>query len=133
VPTQEYLCDSDGPFHVCLKWEEDVLSEMPCPECGASSRHVLCPPAGVKFSRTWNEQANEWQRDPYTQAKAQAWNVYNEQRDAGIRLDKPTEEGYQRGAAAIDHESRHPRPDAHTQQMAHYRRARKKKDKQPIR
>lgn len=51
--------------------------------------------------RTWNEQANEQQRDPYTQAKAQAYNMYHEQRDAGIEVARPTETGIQEAAAEI--------------------------------
>jgi hypothetical protein len=89
-------------------------------------RHVLRAPAS-KFARTWNDQANEAQRTPYTQAKAQSWNSYHEQKDMGVRLDKPTEESIQVAAAAIDHGERNPKPPAHIQQRDFIRKRHKKK------
>ena len=59
--------------------------------------------------RTWNEKANEYQRDPYTQAKAQLENVYNENRDRGLDTAKPTEQAIQVAAAQI---AKGPREDA---------------------
>ena len=126
MPTQEYLCKSDGPFDVHLTFAEDVPITYPCPHCGAGGRHVLRPPAGLKFARTWNEQANECRRDTYTQAKAQSWNMYNEQRDLGVRVDKPTEASIQVAASALDRGERNPRPPAHQQQLAHVKRLKKK-------
>jgi hypothetical protein len=115
LPTQEYHCDRDGAFDIHLTFAEDVPVTHRCPKCSLEGRHVLRAPAS-KFARTWNEQANEAQRDPYTQAKAQSENMYNEQRDMGVRLDKPTEESIQGAAAALDHSERHPKPPAHIQQ-----------------
>ncbi len=126
LPVQEYRCDNDGPFDIHLTFAEDVASSTPCPECGVPSRHVLRAPA-AKFARTWNEQANDDQRNPYTQAKAQSWNNYNEKRDMGVWLDKPTEESIQVGARAIDESERNPKPPAHIQQMQHARKLKKKK------
>ena len=101
MPTQEYHCKADGSFDVRLTFAEDVPVELSCPDCGALSQHVLRPPAGIKVVRTWNEQANEQQRDPYTMAKAQATNMYHEQKDMGIRVEQPTEAGLQAAAAEI--------------------------------
>ncbi len=125
LPTQEYHCDKDGAFDIHLTFAEDVPATYPCLECGEEGRHVLRAPAS-KFARTWNEQANDARRTPYTQAKAQSWNMYHEQRDMGVRLDKPTEETIQTAAAALDHSERHPKPPAHIQQMQHARKQRKK-------
>ena len=110
MPKQEYHCRAHGPFDIILSFKDDVPMYVPCPEsgCGWASRHVLRPPAGIKFMRTWNEQANEAQRDPYTQAKTQAWNCYNEQREQGVIMDKPTEEGIQVGAKGIYDQERRP-------------------------
>ena len=124
LPTQEYNCDTDGAFDIHLTFAEDVPETSPCLSCGKSSRHVLRAPA-AQFARTWNEQANEAQRDPYTQAKAQSFNMYNEQRDMGVRLEKPTEAGIQVAAKALDHSERHPKPPAHIQQRDFIRKQRK--------
>ena len=115
MPTQEYHCNRDGPFDIHLTFAEDVPATYPCLECGEEGRHVLRAPA-AKFEYTWNDQANAARRTPYTQAKAQSWNSYHEQRDMGVRLEKPTEESVQTAAAAIDHSESHPKPPAHIQQ-----------------
>ena len=124
MPTQEYHCDRDGPFDIHLTFAEDVPATYPCLTCLEEGRHVLRAPA-AQFARTWNEQANDSQRNPYTQAKAQTWNSYHEQRDMGVRLDKPTEGGIQVAAAAIDHSERNPKPPAHIQQRDFARKQRK--------
>lgn len=129
MPTQEYNCDSDGPFDVHLTFAEDVPRCKDCPTCGLDSRHVLRAPA-AKFARTWNERANESQRDPHTQATAQSWNMYNEQKDLGVRTPKPTEESIQVAAKAIDHSERNPPPSAEQRQLTNIRqdqKARKQK------
>ena len=126
LPTQEYNCDRDGAFDIHLTFAEDVENSLACPTCGGESIHVLRAPA-AKFARTWNEQANEAQRDPYTQAKAQSFNMYNEQRDMGVRLEKPTEAGIQVAAKALDYSERHPKPPAHIQQRDFARKQRKTK------
>ena len=125
MPTQEYHCDKDGPFDIRMSFAEDVPMTYPCLECGAEGRHVLRAPA-VKFEYTWNDQANEARRTPYTQAKAQSWNTYNEQRDMGVRMGKPTEESIQVAAAALDHSEKHPKPPAHIQQRDFARKNHKK-------
>ncbi len=126
MPTQEYHCHADGAFDIDLTFAEDVPKTSPCPDCGVEGRHVLRAPAS-KFEYTWNDQANEARRTPYTQAKAQSWNTYNEQRDMGVRLDKPTEASIQTAAAAIDHSERHPLPPAHIHQRDFARKQRKNK------
>ena len=124
MPTQEYNCNKDGAFDIHLTFAEDVPETSPCLSCGKSSRHVLRAPA-AKFEYTWNDQANEARRTPYTQAKSQSWNMYNEQRDMGVRVDKPTEESIQTAAGALDRSERHPKPPAHIQQRDFARKQRK--------
>lgn len=97
----------------------------PCITCKEEGRHVLRAPA-CKFNYTWNDQANEARRNPYTQAKTQSWNMYHEQRDMGVRVGKPTEAGIQVAAAAIDQGERHPKPPAHIQQRDFARKQQKK-------
>ena len=100
-PVQVFRCPLHGEFDVHLTFRDDIPRTRPCPDCGKEGSHILKPPAGIKVVRTWNEQANEQQRDPYTQATAQAYNMYNEQRDAGVEVAKPTEKGIQLAAAQI--------------------------------
>ncbi len=128
MPKQEYLCNTDGPFDVTLTFHDDVPASAPCPVCGSEGRHVLRAPA-AHFARTWNEQANEARRDPYTQAKTQAWNCYNEQRDQGIIMDRPTEAGIQVGAQGIYEQERRP-PVSEERKVSQRVAAAKKRDKQ---
>ncbi len=129
MPTQEYHCDKDGPFDIHLTFAEDVPRTSPCPACGVTGRHVLRAPA-AKFEYTWNDQANNYQRDPYTQAKAQSWNNYNEKRDIGVRLDKPTEETIQTAAAALDRSVRNPPPSGEQQMKSFVRKQQQERRKQ---
>lgn len=112
MPTQVYSCPEHGEYDIALSFKDEIPAFWRCPVdveadgvggvfCDERSPHILKPPAGIKVVRTWNEQANEWQRDPYTQAKAQATNMYNEQRDAGIDIPMPTERDYQIAASQI--------------------------------
>ena len=125
MPTQEYHCGRHGSFDIHLTFAEDVPETYPCLICEEEGRHILRAPA-CKFNYTWNEQANESQRNPYTQATAQSWNMYHEQRDMGVRLEKPTEASIQTAAAVIDHSERHPKPPAHIQQRDFARKQHKK-------
>src|SRR3990167_10701745 len=101
MPLQVYRCDLHGEFDIHLSFRDDVPQTAHCLTCGAPSLHIIKPPAGIKVVRGWNEQANEMQRDPYTQAMYQAKHTYHEQKDMGVRVDKPTEAGIQAAAAEI--------------------------------
>ncbi len=129
MPKQEYHCRQHGPFDIILTFHDDVPASAPCPECGSEGRHVLRAPA-AHFARTWNEQANEARRDPYTQAKTQAWNCYNEQRDQGVRMDEPTEAGIQVGAKGIYEQERKPPVSEEARAAKQLRDL--KKQKQPV-
>lgn len=119
MPTQVYECEVHGEFDLTLSFRDEVPQEVPCPHscgeceeagyekpCQRMAVHVIKPPAGVKFARTWNEKANEYQRDPYTQAKAQTENAYNTAREHGNPAIRPTEEGIQVAAAQIDKQNK---------------------------
>ena len=107
MPTQVYECPKHGELDYYFSWEDEVTETLPCSECSVDSVHILkAPSGGAHFSRTWNEKANDYRRDPYTQAKAQINQVYNEQRDQGKRPSKITEEGIQVAAREIDKDNK---------------------------
>lgn len=101
MPTQVYECKTDGEFDLVLSFKDEIPKSQKCPDCGRKSKHIISPVGGIKVKRGWNEKANEYQRDPYTQAKAQAWNVYNENTERGHETAKPTEGGIQIAAREI--------------------------------
>src|SRR3990167_4261256 len=101
MPLQVYVCPKHGEFDIRLSFRDDVPQTAHCLTCGAASLHVIKSPASIKVVRGWNEQANEMQRDPYTQAMYQAKHMVQEQRDMGVRIDRPTEAGIQAAAAEI--------------------------------
>jgi len=102
MPTQVYECKTHGEFDIRLSFEDKIPHSKKCPECKSKSKHIISPVGGVKVERGWNEKANEYQRDPYTQAKAQAWNSYNENTERGHKMNKPTEKVIQSVAAGIE-------------------------------
>ena len=116
MPLQVYRCEAHGEFDVLLSFRDDVPQTAHCLTCGAVSPHILKPPAAaivkggtgagrgngaVRKQLAWDTQANEMQRDPYTQARYQATHMYHEQKDMGVKVDKPTEAGLQAAAAEI--------------------------------
>ncbi len=101
MPIQEYECKTDGKFDLILGFEDNIPHYQICPECGKKSNHIISLVGGIKVKRSWNEKANEYQRDPYIQAKAQAWNSYNENTERGHEIGKPTESGIQIAAKEI--------------------------------
>lgn len=104
MPAQVFCCKDHGEFDVNIKFTEDIPNEIECRECGELSTHIIKAPAGIKVIRTWNEQANEYQRNPYTAAKAQATNSRNELIEQGVdshTLPKITEENLQKAAKQI--------------------------------
>lgn len=109
MPLQVFSCPRHGEFDVLLHFSQDVPQEANCPvvkhgrNCCEISRHVLKAPAGIIIKNTWNDNANEMRRDPYTQARYQAQHMRDEQRDMGnLDVPKITEEGLQVVAARID-------------------------------
>ena len=62
---------------------------------------MIKPPAGILIAQTWNDNANEWQRNDYTMAKAQTMNSYNENKDMGVDVPKPTENDIQTAAQSL--------------------------------
>lgn len=91
--------------------------------CGRKSKHILKPIATAiieggtgagrgmyidRKKRQWEAEANDQRRDPYTQAKAQMDHSYNEQKDMGADVAKPTEESIQAAAKEIAKEKKKP-------------------------
>lgn len=105
---QTYNCPEDGEFDKLLRSVE-FADTCPCPSCGRTSPHVFKAPAIIDIKRDWNEKANLWQHDPYTQAKAQLDNISRERQE---RYDekpvKVTEPMLQLGARQIDAQKTRP-------------------------
>ena len=101
MPIQVYECPKDGEFEIWQSIKDDILKKRPCPTCSSNSPHKLVPCGGIVIARGWNEQANDYQRTPYTMAKAQVHNNYHEKKDEGIYLPKPTEADVQIAARNI--------------------------------
>ena len=106
---QVFECPHHGEFDVFIPFSQDVPQEADCPvvkhgrSCCEISKHVLKAPSGIIIKNTWNDNANEQRRDPYTQAKYQAQHMRDEQRDQGnLGAPKITEAGLQVAAARID-------------------------------
>lgn len=107
TPTGYYDCPEHGEFPVVFISTTDATWAQPCPACGLMSEWAARAPAS-KFKYTWNDNANEMRRDPYTQAKYQAKHAYHEQKDLGQEAPKPTEDGIQAGAKRMKTPPLHP-------------------------
>jgi hypothetical protein len=138
VPIYIYECPNHGRQDVFTR-SFDILKVRPCQKCGKSSKICVTAPSRHNIERDWNEKANEYRRDPYTQAKAQLTNFHRGELEYTERdCDRPenpvTEEAIQIGAREIDKQNKNPQPDMEDRYVADVRRkskaARKKAAKE---
>ena len=99
----------------------------PCQTCGRTSRICITTPSRHDIKHTWNDKANEYRRDPYTQAKAQLENFHKGElehldRDCDRPENPVTEEAIQIGAREIDKQNKNPQPDVEDKYIADVRR-----------
>ncbi len=133
MPIYVYECGEHGRQDVFTR-TFDILKERPCQTCGQNAKICVTAPSRHNIERTWNDKANEYRRDPYTQAKAQLTNLRREtlervERDCDRPTGPITEEAIQVGAKAIAAEKANPQQDLEQRQVAQVRQARKVKAK----
>lgn len=119
MPIQVYSCLKDGEQDIFMRTFE-VPPRIDCPTCGQKIKHIISAPAIVDIRRDWNENANEYRRDPYTQAKAQIRNKQREDLERDIPIQKISEEGIQAGAAAIHDSNTKRRPSIEQKAKRHF-------------
>ena len=101
MPIYEFNCIEHKLFSVFTRMGGSP-DESPCPSCGERGTRVFSAPALVHVQRDWNEKANSYQRDSYTQAKAQLTNVAREEAERSGGSPRPiSEESVQVAAKAI--------------------------------
>ncbi len=129
MPIYVYECPEHGRQDVFTR-SFTILRERPCEKCGKASKICVTAPSRHNIERTWNDKANEYRRDPYTQSKAQLSNLYrgdleHVERDCD-RMENPVnEEAIQIGAREIDKQNRNPQPDVEDKYIADVKRKRK--------
>ena len=103
MPIYEFFCPEHGVFDVFTRMGGSPDEAMCMREgCDHRGTRVFSAPALVNVQRDWNEKANEYQRDPYTQAKAQLTNVTREEAErSGGTPRSMKEESVQAAARAI--------------------------------
>lgn len=127
MPLQVYRCPIDGEQDILMRTFK-VPSKIDCPTCGKQINHTISAPAVIDIKRDWNENANEYRRDPYTQAKAQINNRAREDAERGIPLQKVNEEGIQAAAKGI-HEEKYQRLNVEQKAKRNLRNQTIKKEK----
>ena len=101
MPLYEFSCSTHGTFDVFTRMG-GTPDESPCPSCSERGTRVFSAPALVNVQRGWNEKASDYQRDPYTQAKAQLTNVAREEAERSGMSPRPVrEESIQAAAKSI--------------------------------
>ena len=105
---QVYECKEHGQEEVLIR-SLDIPPTLECSVCGAPMRNLISAPAIVDVRRTWNDKANDFRHDPYTQAKAQLRNLDRENQEHNDdRPMKITEPMLQETARKIDEDNRRP-------------------------
>ena len=126
MPIYSYECPEHGQHDVFTR-TFDILKVRPCEKCGKDSKICITAPSRHNIERTWNDKANEYRRDPYTQAKAQLTNMHREslehvERDCDREPDPVQEEAIQIGAREIDKQNKNPGPSMEQRQVAQIRK-----------
>lgn len=134
MPIYVYECPEHGRQDVFTRKFGDILKERPCPKCGRRSRICVTAPSRHNIERTWNDKANEYRRDPYTQAKAQLTNMHREslehvERDCDREPDPVKEEAIQIGAREIEKQRTNPGPSFEQRQATQIRKQAKARKK----
>ena len=91
TPIYEFKCSKHGVFSVFTRMGGSP-DESPCPNCDKRGVRIFSAPALVHVQRDWNEKANSYQRDSYTQAKAQLTNVAREEAERSGGSPRPVQE-----------------------------------------
>lgn len=106
MPIYSFTCDEHGQ-HDELVREYIVPSLSSCPTCGKSTENVVTKPSQVNVTLDWNDKANDYRRDPYTQAKAQLNALDREdQMTQDAKPKRWKEEQIQETAKQIDQQNR---------------------------
>lgn len=126
MPIYVYECPKHGRQDVFTR-SFTILRERPCEKCGKASKICVTAPSRHNIERTWNDKANDYRRDPYTQAKAQLTNMHREslehvERDCDREPDPVKEEAIQIGAREIDKQNKNPGPSLEQKQIAQVRK-----------
>ena len=91
MPYFDFSCDRHGTFEVWTRMGGSP-QESSCPACGQRGIRIFSAPAAVRIQRGWNERANDYQRDAYTQARAQLTNVAREEAERSGGSPRPVQE-----------------------------------------
>ena len=121
MPIYEYECGKDGVYEEFSRIRKPKPKAI-CPKCSGSARPVISAPAMIDVRRDWNEKANLWQRDEYTQSKAQLTNMNRTAAERGEPLVKITEDTIQAGARAIHEQRVNQKPDPQQRQISQMQR-----------
>ncbi|KKM78365.1 hypothetical protein LCGC14_1360680 [marine sediment metagenome] len=110
MPIYTYKCPEHGRYDVFTR-HFDALKERPCEKCGGASKICVTAPSRHNIERTWNDKANEYRQNPYTQAKAQLTNMHRShlehiERDCDRDENPVQEEAIQIAAKEIDKQNR---------------------------
>ncbi len=148
MPIYVYECPEHGTFEIFTRIIGEVPKTAICEavtdfdhgcDCGRPAKLAVTAPSRHNIEQTWNDKANEYRRDPYTQAKAQLTNFHRGElehieRDCDRPENPVTEEAIQIGAGEIDKQNKNPQPDVEDKYIADVRRkskaARKKAAKE---
>lgn len=108
MPIYEFRCPADGVHDIFVR-KLQASKTHKCPTCKREVPNMISAPSFINIVRDWNEQANDYRRNPYVQAKAQLHNLDREQQEhTDASPMKITEEAIQATAENIDRSNKQP-------------------------
>lgn len=85
---QVYSCGTDGDFELFTRTIGSVSPTETCPTCGKTSSHVFRPGGRMEIKRTWNDRANDEQKNELTMVTASQEGHMRKQAERGLDFKK---------------------------------------------
>lgn len=85
---QVYNCGEDGDFELFSKTINTVSPTETCPTCGMKSPHVFRSGGRMNIVRTWNDRANDEQKNELTMVTASQEAHMRKQAERGLDFKK---------------------------------------------
>ena len=99
---QVYSCGTDGDFEIFTKTIGSVDPTETCPACKKASPHVFRPGGRMEIKRTWNDRANDEQKNALTMVTASQKEQERTGRERGTYFAPKNKENLYKVALGVD-------------------------------
>lgn len=103
---QVYSCGEDGDFELFTRVATSVSPTETCPTCGGESPHVFRPGGRINIIRTWNDRANDEQKNSLTKVTASQDTFMRHQAERDLPFKKKNTDDLYKVAVKVEENDR---------------------------